>query len=76
MNRSGPLVPEFRDLVSGLIRILVLPHVDRSPSELGELTITCDRVLALYEGHVVGELSGAEITDTTLGALVVGAHLK
>jgi ABC-type sugar transport system ATPase subunit len=45
-------------------------------SELGELTITCDRVLALYEGHVVGELSGAEITDTTLGALVVGAHLK
>ena len=29
--------------------------------------------LALYEGHVVGELSGAEITDASLGALVVGA---
>jgi ABC-type sugar transport system ATPase subunit len=45
-------------------------------SELNELTITCDRVLALYEGHVVGELSGADITDASLGALVVGAHLK
>jgi ABC-type sugar transport system ATPase subunit len=45
-------------------------------SELNELTITCDRVLAMYEGHVVGELSGAEITDASLGALVVGAHLK
>jgi ABC-type sugar transport system ATPase subunit len=45
-------------------------------SELSELTITCDRVLAMYEGHVVGELSGAEITDAALGALVVGAHVK
>ncbi|HTV12507.1 MAG TPA: sugar ABC transporter ATP-binding protein [Acidimicrobiales bacterium] len=45
-------------------------------SELNELTITCDRVLAMYEGHVVGELSGAEITDANLGALVVGAHVK
>ena len=45
-------------------------------SELSELTIMCDRVLAMYEGHVVGELSGAEIADTSLGALVVGAHVK
>ena len=45
-------------------------------SELSELTITCDRVLALYEGHVVGELSRGEITDASLGALVVGAHVK
>jgi ABC-type sugar transport system ATPase subunit len=45
-------------------------------SELSELTIICDRVLAMYEGHVVGELSGAEIADTSLGALVVGAHVK
>ncbi|HUB69633.1 MAG TPA: sugar ABC transporter ATP-binding protein [Acidimicrobiales bacterium] len=43
-------------------------------SELSELTITCDRVLVMYEGRVVGELSGAEITDASLGALVVGAH--
>ena len=45
-------------------------------SELSELTIICDRVLAMYEGHVVGELSGAEIADTSLGVLVVGAHVK
>lgn len=45
-------------------------------SELSELTITCDRVIAMYEGKVVGELSGSEITDANLGALVVGAHLK
>ena len=45
-------------------------------SELNELTVTCDRVLAMYEGRVVGELSGAEITDASIGALVVGAHLK
>jgi ABC-type sugar transport system ATPase subunit len=45
-------------------------------SELSELSITCDRVLAMYEGQVVGELSGAEITDASLGALVVGAHVK
>jgi ABC-type sugar transport system ATPase subunit len=45
-------------------------------SELNELTITCDRVLAMYEGQVVGELSGAEIADASLGALVVGGHLK
>ncbi len=45
-------------------------------SELNELTVTCDRVLAIYEGHVVGELRGPEVTDAALGALVVGAHLK
>ncbi|MGC8627537.1 MAG: sugar ABC transporter ATP-binding protein [Acidimicrobiales bacterium] len=45
-------------------------------SELNELTITCDRVLAVYEGRIVGELSGAEITDASLGALILGAHLK
>jgi ABC-type sugar transport system ATPase subunit len=45
-------------------------------SELSELPLTCDRVLAMYEGHIVGELSGPEITDASLGALVVGAHLK
>jgi ABC-type sugar transport system ATPase subunit len=43
-------------------------------SELSELAITCDRVIAMYEGHVVGELSGAEVTDANLGSLIVGAH--
>jgi len=45
-------------------------------SELNELTISCDRVVAMYEGHVVAELSGAEITDASLGAIIVGAHLR
>lgn len=45
-------------------------------SELNELTITCDRVLAMYEGEFVGELAGTEITDASLGALIVGAHVK
>jgi ABC-type sugar transport system ATPase subunit len=42
-------------------------------SELSELALICDRVLALYEGHIVGELSGNDVTDARLGALVVGA---
>jgi ABC-type sugar transport system ATPase subunit len=43
-------------------------------SELSELAIMCDRVLAIYEGHIVAELSGTEVTDAGLGALVVGGH--
>jgi ABC-type sugar transport system ATPase subunit len=43
-------------------------------SELSELAIMCDRVLAIYEGRIAGELSGVEVTDASLGALVVGAH--
>jgi ABC-type sugar transport system ATPase subunit len=43
-------------------------------SELSELATTCDRVLAIYEGHIVGELSGVAVTDASLGALVVGEH--
>ncbi len=43
-------------------------------SELSELAIVCDRALAIYEGRVVGELSGAELTDDRLGAMVVGGH--
>ena len=45
-------------------------------SELNELTFTCDRVLAMYEGRVVGELSGPDVTDANLGPLIVGAHHK
>ncbi len=41
-------------------------------SELSELVATCDRAVAVYEGHVVGELQGADVTDANLGALVVG----
>jgi ABC-type sugar transport system ATPase subunit len=42
-------------------------------SELEELVRLCDRVYAVYEGRIVGELAGAEITQEALGHLVVGA---
>lgn len=45
-------------------------------SELSEISLICDRVVALYEGRVVGELSGPQVTDAALGELVVGANLR
>jgi len=45
-------------------------------SELEELVLTCDRVIALYEGHIVGEVLGDEITLERLGSLIVGGHGK
>jgi ABC-type sugar transport system ATPase subunit len=42
-------------------------------SELEELVRLCDRVYAVYEGRIVGELAGADITQEALGHLVVGA---
>jgi ABC-type sugar transport system ATPase subunit len=42
-------------------------------SELEELTLLCDRVVAIYEGRVVGELVGEAITTARLGRLIVGA---
>jgi ABC-type sugar transport system ATPase subunit len=41
-------------------------------SELEELSWTCDRVLAIYEGRIVGALVGEEITLSALGQLIVG----
>src|SRR6185437_3017091 len=41
-------------------------------SELEELVRLCDRVYAIYEGRVVGALSGDEITVAALGELAVG----
>ena len=40
-------------------------------SELEELTLLCDRALAIYEGRITGELSGDEITLAGLGRLIV-----
>jgi ABC-type sugar transport system ATPase subunit len=45
-------------------------------SELSELTVTCDRVLAIYEGEIVGELAGEEITDTRVATLALGEVAK
>ena len=42
-------------------------------SELEELVRLCDRVYAVYEGRVVGELTGDDITLETIGRMVVGA---
>ncbi|WP_345638566.1 sugar ABC transporter ATP-binding protein [Rugosimonospora acidiphila] len=43
-------------------------------SELEELVRLCDRVYAVYEGRVVGEVTGDDITLENLGHLAVGAQ--
>jgi ABC-type sugar transport system ATPase subunit len=42
-------------------------------SELEELVRLCDRVYAVYEGRIAGELAGPEATLEALGQLAVGA---
>jgi ABC-type sugar transport system ATPase subunit len=42
-------------------------------SELEELIRLCDRICAVYEGKIVGELAGPEATLEALGQLAVGA---
>lgn len=41
-------------------------------SELEELYWICDRAVAIYEGRVVGQLAGDEISVAALGRLIVG----
>ena len=41
-------------------------------SELEELVLICDRVIAIYEGRVVSQVAGDEITLERLGAMIVG----
>jgi ABC-type sugar transport system ATPase subunit len=41
-------------------------------SEAEELVRLCDRVLCIYEGRIVAELSGAEITPQSVSASYVG----
>ncbi|MDA8290695.1 MAG: sugar ABC transporter ATP-binding protein [Actinomycetota bacterium] len=41
-------------------------------SDLEELALTCDRVLVIYEGRIVGEVRDEEVTTARLGELVVG----
>ena len=45
-------------------------------SELEELVLVCDRVLAIYEGRIVGQVEGDEITLEGLGTMVVGGEGK
>jgi len=42
-------------------------------SELEELIRLCDRICAVYEGKIVGELAGSDATLEALGQLAVGA---
>jgi ABC-type sugar transport system ATPase subunit len=41
-------------------------------SETEELVRLCDRVLSLYEGELVAELTGAEITPAAVSASYLG----
>jgi len=41
-------------------------------SDLEELALTCDRVLVIYEGRIVGEVRDEDVTTARLGELVVG----
>jgi ABC-type sugar transport system ATPase subunit len=43
-------------------------------SELEEIVRLCDRVYAIYEGRVIGDLAGDAVTAEALGPLVVGAR--
>jgi ABC-type sugar transport system ATPase subunit len=42
-------------------------------SELDELVRLCDRVYVVYEGRVVGEVAGDDVTLETVGKLAVAA---
>ena len=56
---------EIYELIEGLARdgmaILVIS------SEMEELVRLCDRILSVYEGRIVAELSGAQITPDAVG---------
>jgi simple sugar transport system ATP-binding protein len=43
-------------------------------AELSEILALSDRVLVMLEGRIVGEVPGAEATETGLGMLMTGAH--
>jgi ABC-type sugar transport system ATPase subunit len=45
-------------------------------SELEELVLVCDRVIAIYEGRRVAEVVGDDITLERLGTLIVGEQVK
>jgi ABC-type uncharacterized transport system ATPase subunit len=45
-------------------------------SELEEITSLSDRILVMYEGEIVGEFQGQEVTDEELGLYMAGARRK
>lgn len=44
--------------------------------ELDEIMALADRILVMYEGQIVGELSDAEATEEKIGLLMVGEQRK
>jgi simple sugar transport system ATP-binding protein len=38
--------------------------------ELDEILSLCDRILVMFEGHIVGEVAGAAATEQTLGLMM------
>jgi ABC-type sugar transport system ATPase subunit len=58
------------EISTGGISILMIS------SELEELVFVCDRVLAIYEGRIVAEVAGDEITLDRLGRLIVGERAE
>lgn len=43
-------------------------------SELNEIIGMCDRILTMYEGEIVAEISGEEIDSKNIMYYVSGAH--
>ncbi len=43
-------------------------------SDLPELMLLCDRIIALRDGHITGEVAGSDATEARLGALITGTH--
>lgn len=43
-------------------------------AELSEIMALADRILVMYEGRIVGEVSGAEATEHELGLLMTGGR--
>jgi rhamnose transport system ATP-binding protein len=63
---------EIHDLIRGLAddgaAILL------ASSDLPELLVLCDRIVALRQGSVVGAVDATEATEETLAAMITGAH--
>jgi len=58
----------LRELAQGGMAVLV---ISSEPEELPDL---CDRVLVMAEGHIVGDLSGADLTRGAIVAASYGAR--
>jgi simple sugar transport system ATP-binding protein len=58
------LIIELRDRGSGVVLV---------STELDEILSLSDRILVLYEGEIVGEFTGDEVTEEDIGLYLAGA---